>query len=147
MPFVRIAPALGRGGAVDHVAVSCLDGKGSPLLAFYFGPTVLADAGVDSAVDRLDMLEGVDQDANSILFERAPKGYRFYSSPEARTKCLRVSVSKLKFYFPYEPPCPYTVLDYSVDKHSGILVQCPPWLRYKQTLVVARNLVGSIRST
>jgi hypothetical protein len=148
MPFMRIIPATHRNDSNDYVALSAfLEKRGKELtvtLAFYIGPDVFAATGFDPK-QKVSVLEGIDSDANTLLIEGNGEGYKFYSGKATRSYSLRVVADRLKNYIVDEPPHRYTTVSYTVDKQTGILLQTPPWLRYRHASIVLNPFKQGVR--
>ena len=142
MPFEKILPSGGHRFHEENVAMSALVAKkGTSIqLSIYFSSDVAVAAGFTDGT-KLSILEGIDDDAGSMLFERTDDkhGYRLYGTKQVSSFNIRLMITKLKHYELTEAPCPYTHLEYTAVKASGILVQLPIWLHYKHKPVAIRK--------
>jgi hypothetical protein len=142
MPFEKIPPSGGKRYQAENVAMSALIAKkgATVQLSIYFSNDVAVAAGFEDGT-KINILEGIDDDAGSMLFERTDdkRGYTLYGTKQASSFNIRLMVAKLQHYELNEAPCPYTHLQYTADKATGILVQLPSWLHYKHKPVAIRK--------
>ena len=137
MPFIRIDPSIGRPGAVDAIGMSALKTTaGAYVINIYIGPTAWEQSGF-SEKQFVNILEGVDYDAGSLLMEatKSKTGYKIYRSDGTTSRSMRILATRIKFYEIVDGTHKFTTVDYTVNKSTGILIQVPEWLRYKSMQV------------
>ena len=142
MPFVQVPAGRGRAYDTNYVGFSAVTDKshGGTALCIYLGGTVVAEIGWGERHQRVNVLEGIDVDANTFMLEgtKGHSGYALTSNEGTTSRSIRVSMSKLQHYVVMGPHR-FTPTEFSIDKQYGVLVQLPAWLRYKHQQAPVEN--------
>lgn len=154
VPFVKIEPSTLRTIDMDYVAVSLTEfrkSEHSRAVNIIMGGNVVKEAGFDGDTARVNVLEGIGNDAGTFMVELHPKGYKLYSNKykdrvgverESASRAVRIGVARIKHYTIEKRDDYYVSVEYSVEKGVGLLVQMPTWLVPVERAVVRSPFAG-----